>query len=819
MGKSKSDKDRGSEFITKKEDHIQEKSYLAKEIQTSIALLESPENNIVLEALLFLSKYGDIKDENILYLQLHGIIPKVLKLLNRNVCILRMSLRLISILLKIDETVYELDQDIYNEKILKIAEMFMSHPDEYVREFCFPILSRLATSNRITCLIFSVDLFTPVYSTLEEAEKGSLIKDALDLVYILLNAPAAIVMLPDLSFDPLLILKHLDHPDVEIQNKVLEVIRKLTFYQIEAIQAIFQQARLVEKMITMLIDDQMKRHRKKALSIIMNCMESDQTNTQFINTLEFIKLNNWVKSCPLELLPSVSDIFCKITSIPELRQVLFDLSVEDSILSFFRSSEKKVLNNTCQAITNLSEHTYCCQRMLTPVVLKEILAILRRNDLDIDPENEVALKTLHGFAVRNYVETIQMLMENNGLSVILDYLKKGTENLTEESFSKVLHMLNMISVHPACEDSMLNDGFFEEIFKHLSNPYIEVVKAATEILINFIPLEIFRNYFIRIKGAEFIIKLLKQTKCKQILKGLLVFIHSILAYREIADEFLRNKIVVAINELPELIRSNVPLFDRILKIIYNMYLPIKFHETGRIDVMNKLESRFYIITGRWSYPFVFLEVYETLLKCPINTIYVVDYSNIGPTCEDTASFSSVHTLESAESLEEMVNFKLVPYDPYLPRYIAHIQKYIRTDMCLPHKVKLLAEYVETLLCGPDPEALLPQKLHHFKLHHESLKEKLSSNVIPVGYLRLGFHCERALLFKAIADKVGIPTSFVKGRNKIYWNEVILIKEYDDCDVAMCCRNLCVYIVDLMDKIGELLPVGSKEANAYCQIYD
>ncbi|CAH0553865.1 unnamed protein product [Brassicogethes aeneus] len=168
---SNTKKDKNSDLITKKEDAISDKTYLTKEVETSISLLESRENAVVFESLLFLSKYGDLKEENLVKLQKNGLACKILSLLKRNVCILRMSLRLLGILLRMDATVFELDQDIYDEQILKISSMYTSHPDEFVKQFCFPILSRLATSNRITTLIFKADLFTPIFETLEKARR------------------------------------------------------------------------------------------------------------------------------------------------------------------------------------------------------------------------------------------------------------------------------------------------------------------------------------------------------------------------------------------------------------------------------------------------------------------------------------------------------------------------------------------------------------------------------------------------------------------------------------------------------------------------
>ena len=48
------------------------------------------------------------------------------------------------------------------------------------------------------------------------------------------------------------------------------------------------------------------------------------------------------------------------------------------------------------------------------------------------------------------------------------------------------------------------------------------------------------------------------------------------------------------------------------------------------------------------------------------------------------------------------------------------------------------------------------------LHIAQLKADLKSNVIPIGFVKRGIYYHRALLFKALADRIGVPTSLVRG---------------------------------------------------------
>lgn len=99
-----------------------------------------------------------------------------------------------------------------------------------------------------------------------------------------------------------------------------------------------------------------------------------------------------------------------------------------------------------------------------------------------------------------------------------------------------------------------------------------------------------------------------------------------------------------------------------------------------------------------------------------------------------------------------------------------------------------------------------------------LQQKLASNLIPIGHIRSGRHCERALLFKAIGDRIGIPSTLVKGKNGVYWNEIPLPIIHEKYMATKTKKNYMIFgVVDLMENVGSILPVGSTSAKRYCQI--
>ena len=95
---------------------------------------------------------------------------------------------------------------------------------------------------------------------------------------------------------------------------------------------------------------------------------------------------------------------------------------------------------------------------------------------------------------------------------------------------------------------------------------------------------------------------------------------------------------------------------------------------------------------------------------------------------------------------------------------------------------------------------------------------MKSNVIPLGYLKLGRKFERAVLFKVLSDQLDLYSSLVRGQHGIAWIEVFIPKmseEFSKITHLPKRKFKPNYIVDLMDNPGELIDIGSYEAQVYC----
>uniref|UniRef100_A0A6J0UGX7 Armadillo repeat-containing protein 3 isoform X1 n=2 Tax=Pogona vitticeps TaxID=103695 RepID=A0A6J0UGX7_9SAUR len=157
---------------------------------------------------------------------------------------------------------------------------------------------------------------------------------------------------------------------------------------------------------------------------------------------------------------------------------------------------------------------------------------------------------------------------------------------------------------------------------------------------------------------------------------------------------------------------------------------------------------------------------------------------------------------------------LPPVDHILVDYISEVSKIILPLATTKEQVVTLAQFVGEKMGGP----IEKDKLHEFswELHISEIKFELKCNVVPVGKISKGTFYHRALLFKALADRIGVACSLVRGEYNRAWNEVKLV---DDSPLGIPGLLLPprVFIVDLMYQLGNLMKEGSPEADHYQRI--
>lgn len=181
-------------------------------------------------------------------------------------------------------------------------------------------------------------------------------------------------------------------------------------------------------------------------------------------------------------------------------------------------------------------------------------------------------------------------------------------------------------------------------------------------------------------------------------------------------------------------------------------------------------------------------------------------------CFDSLDIRTVRHLPKLDQLERMPisdELEIIDVDSrkdsVFAEYIS-IMKEETAHLPMDEQVEILAEFV----CHRMGGVIKPVDIgnYDYKSEIQAIKNKCESNVLSIGSIVHGFFNHRALLFKALADRCGIPCSLYRGNHCRAWNGVILFLDDNEEEG---------FIVDLIHEPGKLLLLNGNEARVYQQL--
>ncbi|XP_026331091.1 uncharacterized protein LOC113238484, partial [Hyposmocoma kahamanoa] len=157
----------------------------------------------------------------------------------------------------------------------------------------------------------------------------------------------------------------------------------------------------------------------------------------------------------------------------------------------------------------------------------------------------------------------------------------------------------------------------------------------------------------------------------------------------------------------------------------------------------------------------------------------------------------------------------------VPSYgVGYREKCTEVSSSLMERAKLLAVFVSEQMSGLTQER--DCSMPTVDLHLTKLMTELNSRVIGLGWVRVGSELERAILYKVLADRIGLPCALYRTSSAHAWCEVAMPElntEEQDEEVSInqypAGLRRMNYVVDLTLQPGQLHQVGSVEARRIC----
>jgi len=139
------------------------------------------------------------------------------------------------------------------------------------------------------------------------------------------------------------------------------------------------------------------------------------------------------------------------------------------------------------------------------------------------------------------------------------------------------------------------------------------------------------------------------------------------------------------------------------------------------------------------------------------------------------------------------------------------RKFIENARTLQEKIQMLAMFVSNSLGGSQlvPGSSMPGivDLTDQDVDQRKMSGKNAGDILMLGHLNYGVCRHRALMFKYLADRLGIPSRLVRGKTSDWhvWNVVQLHG-----------KN---YVVDVMQQPWNLMEENSPEVDQYKRIFN
>ncbi|KAL1123282.1 hypothetical protein AAG570_002368 [Ranatra chinensis] len=252
---------------------------------------------------------------------------------------------------------------------------------------------------------------------------------------------------------------------------------------------------------------------------------------------------------------------------------------------------------------------------------------------------------------------------------------------------------------------------------------------------------------------------------------------------------------------------------------YNMFYENKKQETTEIGVSEGCPDE--QVNSGWDKLIVTADSFESGPESPVGVTPSEDNGEAS-----WAAFSS-----DSEWIHPFL-----PADPYLPQILTDLRRSlnitkrdtigVNTNSALDRgrveeKIAAVTKVVVERMSrgGVSDEGIEPSCCNtaSIDLHIAQLRRMLGTNVVPMGYLRVGRQLERSVLFKSLADKIGLLCALKLGDYNSAWVEVPVPLTRTETPKYKYPLNFLKanYIVDLVYEPGRLIRIGSQEASDYC----
>uniref|UniRef100_A0A8P4KG50 Armadillo repeat containing 3 n=1 Tax=Dicentrarchus labrax TaxID=13489 RepID=A0A8P4KG50_DICLA len=704
-------------------------------------------------------------------------------------------------------------------KACEAIHAFAEKEDVVVHEFATLCLASLSVDFICKVQIFDNKGLPPLIQLLSSPDPD-VQKNSIEIIFNLVQDYQSRLAVHELGgIPPLLELLKSDFP--VIQHLALKTLQNVTTDKDTRIA--FRDEQGFEKLMDILSNTDLSDLNAEALQVVANCL-SDSESFQLIH-----KGGGLTRLMEFILTPNVSEIqsnavkcIAKVAQSSENRKLLHEENVEKVLVELLSVADVSVKTATCQAVDAMSFHLASKDSFRDLGGIPAVVQLLNDESLVL---KEAATQALSNLTHSNQLNTFAVY-EAGGHEILVQQLYGSCPRTVANSAAT----LGIMAGQEVIRCSILSHGAVQALVEPLKSTNTQVLVNTTQCLAVLACDAEARAELQSAGGLQPLVNLLHSYH-KEVLHNVCLAISVCASNEPTAVEMCKFGALEMLQEINQSVNRRSSFSELALISLLNSNLSVKYSLTSHLASSDIISDGFYD-AGK-ARPGQKILTLEELSKQPVNqhqpiivvntaaeeAVDVPEERQSNPPETDTSK-GDCRTPRKKKGDDKQKDetqpesptekpWKMMD-DVSLQLLVKEAKKSILPLSDERGQYAVLARLVSEAMGG----AVEMEKLHEFPwvLHLSELKFQLQSNVVPIGLIRRGIYCHRALLFKCLVDSIGMSCTLVRGEYNRAWNEVLLLSGNPSSNGRS--SQPCCYIVDLMHQPGSLLKANTSAAVQY-----
>ncbi|XP_043643604.1 uncharacterized protein LOC122613472 [Drosophila teissieri] len=834
-----------------------------KKLDTALLLLKSKEECVLLTIFSHITDFARRQDVNVLELRAHGLLELLLEkdlfIASENTMIRRFALYLLTALLdNTDMGTYEPEQA--NEILEQAVRFYIKEVDDFCIEYLTYILNVCLKDPQVAhCIVEATDFLEKFKLVFVTSENPDTVFNSIEALHRMLLVQSAEQMLefttlPDFPVDR--IICEVTNEFQEIRKAALKTLKTLLADTGDesVFEALHRCYFVLEQLVKVFCENPQGPEAADVIEVLATALRSEKMTKLFFEQNLFDQvveqLRNHMEMMPLEMRCTIISIFAETAQYEQFLPRMNKAEITDMFLTCLMQNKPAPAAFVIQGLHRMSNHPDALRRIVAAYqegAIRKLVAILMSPDVAIKAR-EQAGEFLSRLLVAAFRDTAAELQEQDIAVVLTAVIAQGQPTL---SIDLILSLLTIIESLAQNEEYRTILGEYRSLTEQLAQLLMR--SFAHSILVN----NIFRCLCTLIDEAPVRETLLANyivSSMKRALKSLsnLVktsvtnFILQTTRFNEFIDAYIDRGIMEVLLDFQKhafCISTWGPAIESILSKCPTMKFAIRNCLTFTDITAGK---DFYVSRRKFKDFRQFQDILR--LDCsPLDAVLVMNFDRPKPNQNDVIAVP-LRCLSTITDLpgDQGWGYCKRPGDNNLPQYLEALNQTLAMHGLVenPERVRRSIDFENVAkrskLIAQAVNAVMSENLKVLDLnsteeccrntvrcHLQDLRHVLHTNFIPLGMVRSGCQFERAILFKGLADQIGLPCTLQRSVDgRMLFNELPLPLEPEKdvhCDKKtlkyMPWRMLRpTHVVDLLYNVGELYPMQSRQALQYLRLY-